>query len=198
MKKLFSIIGIALVAIVSRAQDLPTPSPELKADVISFIQNVEASRSITLAVYPTYAPGITANKWGYGAALLCPASAITALSSNGIAQHAFGGLRIDSIGGGFYASTVAVGAKGDFQLWGHNFTIFGESGVNIPMSGAGANNFVPGAMVGTGINTHILSFGTANAASVKPGSFDVFVCAEKWTQFSGYVLHTGPTLTWSF
>lgn len=191
------IIGVALVATVTHAQDL-TPSPELKAAAISFVQNVESSRSVTLAVYPTYAPGITAAKWGYGAALVCPAAAITALESNTIAQHAFGGLRIDSIGGGFYASTVAVGAKGDFQLRGHNFTVFAESGVNIPMSGAGAKDFSPGAMVGSGLNTHIYSFGKTDATGRKAFSFDAFVCAEKWTQFSGYVLHAGPTLTWHF
>lgn len=199
MKTKISIIGIALAAMVNiHAQDLPSVSPELKTAVISFAQNVEATRSVTLAVYPTYAPGITDNKWGYGAALVCPTSAITALESNTIAQHAFGGLRFDSIGGGFFASTVAVGAKGDFQLWGHNFTIFAESGVNIPMSGAGDKNLSPGAMVGTGLNTHLLSFGKADATGAKPFSLDAFACAEKWTQFGGYVLHAGPTLTWHF
>ncbi len=198
MKKLLSIIGVALIATVTQAQTIPDPSPELKAAAVSFVQNVEATRTVTLAVYPTYAPGITAAKWGYGAALICPASAITALESNTIAQHAFGGLRFDNIGGGFYASTVAVGMKGDFQLWGHNFTIFGESGVNIPLNGAGAQNFAPGAMVGTGINTHILSFGKADANGLKSFSVDAFVCAEKWTAFSGYVLHPGISGTWHF
>lgn len=189
--------SLLLFTLLGRSQGLD-PSPQLKTAAISFVQNVEASRTVTLAIYPTYAPGITTAKWGYGAALLCPASAITALESNTIAQHTFGGLRFDSIGGGFYASTVAVGAKGDFQLWGHNFTVFAESGVNIPMSGAGAENFAPGAMVGTGLNTHIYSFGKTDANGIKPFSFDAFVCAEKWTQFSGYVLHAGPTLTWHF
>jgi hypothetical protein len=199
MKKLLSIIGVAaLLATSSQAQTIPMPSPELKAAAISFAQNVEATRTVTLALYPTYAPGISTAKWGYGAALICPASAITALESNGIAQHTFGGLRVDRIGGGFYASTVAVGMKGDFQLWGHNFTIFGESGVNIPMSGAGGNNLNLGAMVGSGINTHIYSFGKADDSGSQPFSLDAFVCAEKWTQFSGYVLHAGPTLTWKF
>lgn len=174
-------------------------SPEVKSNVISFVQGVEAAKSLTVAVYPTYATGLTGSaKWGAGIAAMYPLNGIGALSNNVVAQHTFTGLRFDLMGGNYYASTVALGAKADFQLWGHNFETFVESGANIPLSGAGNNNLAVGAMVGTGIQTTVLSFGTADANGIKPGSLTVFAVAEKWTLYSGYVLHPGVALTWSF
>lgn len=192
------VLSLFAVSTVFGQETVPiTPanvSPELKAAFLSFYQDVSAAKTVTLALYPTYSPSITtASKWGYGAALICPVSAISALESNSIAQHTFGGLRFDSLGSQFFASTVAVGAKGDFQIYGHNFTLFAESGANIPLSGAGNNNKALGAMVGSGVDTRLFTFGKN-----KQGSLDFFVCAEKWTLFPGYVLHGGPTITFGF
>lgn len=206
MKKLLSSICIAVfLAATSHAQvtNLPTTlTPEAKAAVLSFAQNVEAEKTITVAVYPTLAPSIVVdgkkNVWGAGIAAICPLDAISALSNNVVAQHAFAGLRFDLLGGKYFASTVALGAKADFQLWSHNFTAFGESGANIPLAGAGDNNIAVGAMVGSGIETRLFSFGKANASGIRPGSLSVFGVVEKWTLYPGYVLHPGASLTWSF
>jgi hypothetical protein len=195
---LFATTGFAQVTNLNQIQ----ATPEVKAAAISFYQGVSASHSLTVAVYPTYAPSIVVDgkksQFGAGIAAIYPLDGINALSNNVVAKHTFAGLRFDLIGGKYFASTVALGAKADFQLWSHNFTVFGESGANIPLSGAGNNNVALGAMVGTGIETRLFSFGKPDANGVKPFSIDIFVLAEKWTLYSGEVFHGGPVLNWSF
>lgn len=208
MKKLLSSLCVAatlVLATLTNAQEtnLPTSlSPEAKTAAISFAQNVQAAKSLTVALYPTIAPGIVVDgkksQLGAGIAAMYPMDGFNALSNNIVAQHTFAGLRFDLIGGKYFASTVALGAKADFQLWGHNYTVFGESGANIPLSGAGDNNLALGAMVGTGLETRVWSFGKADANGIKPGSLCVFGVVEKWTLYSGYVFHPGVSVTWNF
>lgn len=193
MKKYLSIIGIALAAMVTHAQD----NSEIKTAVISFAQTVSTNRSITAAVYPSYAPQIVVDgkkdNFGFGAAVLTPVSIIPGLSGisdNAIVQHSFVGLRFDFMAHQAFASTVGVGMKGDFQLWGHNVTAFAQTGANIPFSGFGVKNGEIGAMAGGGLYTSIWKF--------THGSLGIQVSAEKWTQFQGEVFHGGPVLNISF
>lgn len=184
-------IGVALLAAtVTHAQD----NAELKTAVISFAQTVSTNRSITAALYPSYAPSIVVNgkkdNFGFGAAVLTPVALVPGLSDNTIAQHSFVGLRFDYLAHQAFASTVGVGMKGDFQLWGHNFTAFAQTGANIPFSGFGQKNGEIGAMAGGGLYTEVYKF--------THGSLGIQVSAEKWTQFQGEVFHGGPVFTLSF
>ncbi len=204
------IIGLMLLTGISAFSQTVVNTPAtstnvdntIKAAFISFLQDVETNRAISLTVYPTYAPGIVVNgksdSFGLGIAALVPASALPALSGNVLAQHAFAGLRFDYLAGQAFASTVAVGLKGDFQIYGHDFELFAESGANIPLSGFGQNNENVGAMVGGGGYTSLLSFGKAQADGTKAGSLGLFVAMEKWTQFKGEIFHGGPVVNWKF
>ena len=127
-----------------------------------------------------------------GVALLTPSQDITpsGIASNAIVQHTFVGLRFDYLAHQAFASTMAVGIKGDMQLWRHNFEGFFHSGANIPFSGFGIHNGDIGAMVGGGVYTSIFTF--------THGSIGFQGSAEKWTQFTGAVFHFGPVanFTW--
>jgi hypothetical protein len=185
------LIGVAsLIATVSNAQT----NDQVKAAVVSFAQLVSTNRSITAAVYPSYAPQIVVNghkdNFGFGAAVLTPLALLPGLADNTIAQHSFVGLRLDYLAHEAFASTVGVGMKGDFQLWGHNFTAFAQTGANIPFSGFGLHNGDIGAMAGGGLYTSLYTF--------THGSLGIQVSAEKWTQFQGEVFHGGPVLTLHF
>jgi hypothetical protein len=198
------IIGLMLINGIAAFGQTSTnvDNTKIKAAFLSFLQNVETNRTVTLAVYPTYAPGIVVNgksdSFGVGIAALCPVSAISSFSNNTLAQHAFGGLRLDYLAGQAFASTVALGMKGDFQIYSHNVEVFAESGVNIPFSGFGQNNVNVGAMVGSGAYTSLFSFGKVQPDGTKAGSVGLFVAIEKWTQFNGEIYHGGPVLNWSF
>lgn len=197
MKKLTLIIGVAaMLATVTHAQDNTPPSDnsQAKTAVISFAQTVSTNRTITATLYPSYAPQIVVNgkkdNFGFGAAVLTPVSLVPALQDSTIAQHSYVGLRFDYLAGQAFASTVGVGMKGDFQLWGHNFTAFAQTGANIPFSGFGLKNGEIGAMAGGGLYTELYRF--------THGSLGIQVSAEKWTQFQGEVFHGGPVFTLSF
>ncbi len=190
------------ISMLSGLAQTTSVSPELKTQIIGFAQQAYTNRDIAVAVYPSYAPNIVIDgkkdTLGLGIAVLCPASSISSLSDNTFAQHAFGGLRFDLLGGQFFASTVVFGVKGDFQIYKHDITIFGESGANIPITGAGNNNINLGAMVGTGLETEVLKFGKANVDGTKNGSLIVFGSVEEWTQFDSQVYHLGAAVNWTF
>ncbi len=192
MKKLLSLITCALLSVSAFAQT--NDNTQIKQDVIAFAQNVASNRSLTLAVYPSYAPDIVVNgrkdTFGMGVAALVPTTVVPALHGNAVAQHAFVGLRFDYLAHQAYASTVGVGLRGDMQLWGHNFEGFTQASANVPFSGFGIHNGELGAAVGGGIYTDIYTF--------SHGSLGLQISAEKWTQFSGFVLHGGPVLSISF
>ncbi len=191
MKKITTILAIvALFATVTHAQT----NDQLKAAVISFAQTVSTNRTITATLYPSYAPQIVIDgkkdNFGFGAAVLTPISLVPALADSTLAQHSYVGLRFDYLAHQAFASTVGVGMKGDFQLWGHNVTAFAQTGANIPFAGFGVKNGEIGAMAGGGLYTEIYHF--------THGSLGIQVSAEKWTQFQGEVFHGGPVFTLSF
>jgi hypothetical protein len=192
MKIKLAIIGLFAFALTAFSQ---TNNSELKSAFISFVQNVESNKAVSVAVYPGYAPDIVVNgkkdNFGLGIAALCPASALPALEGTTVGNHAFVGLRFDYLAHQAFASTVGVGVRGDFQIYGHNISAFAHSGVNIPFSGFGLKNGDIGAMAGGGLYTSVYKF-SDNA------SLGVQLSAEKWTQFQGYVLHGGPVFNWSF
>lgn len=194
----FSAIHVAIVfgllaAIGANAQST-TDNSQIKSAVIAFAQTVSTNREITATIYPSYAPSIVVNgkkdNFGFGAAVLTPVSLVPALSDSTLAQHSFVGLRFDYLAHQAFASTVGVGMKGDFQLWGHNVEAFAQTGVNIPFSGFGIHNGDIGAMAGGGFYTEVYHF--------THGSLGIQVSAEKWTQFQGYVMHAGPVFSLSF
>lgn len=202
-----AMLGILAAIALPRYAQAQTTNPgdiiqstNVRSEVLTFLQDVSAQKSISVAVYPSYAPDIKVDgkreNWGAGIALLVPATVIPALEDSSLASHAFGGLRFDMLGKQFFASTVAVGLKGDFQIYKHNFTIFGESGVNIPLAGSSETSV--GGMVGTGISTTLFTFGPKDADENRPGIFGLFAAVEKWTQFSGYVGHFGLNGTYRF
>lgn len=189
--KMFSICLALLIAPFVHAQDT---NAEIKGSIVTFIQNVTSNKSLTLALYPSYAPSIVVNgkkdTFGLGFAALTPVAMIPALSENVIAQHSYVGLRFDYLAHEAFASTVGVGMRGDFQLWGHNFDVFAQTGANIPFAGFGIKNGEIGAMAGGGGYTSLWTF--------THGSFGLQISVERWTQFSGYILHGGPVLNVNF
>jgi hypothetical protein len=191
MKKIISIIVMALAAMVTHAQDT---NAEIKSSVVSFYQLTASNRNLTVAAYPMYAPNIVVDgkkdNFGVGIALLTPVSAVPALQDNTMAKHSFVGLRFDYLAHQAFASTVGVGLRGDMQLWNHNFTGFATVGANMPFSGFGLKNGAIGGMAGAGGYTDIWKF--------THGSLGVQVSAEKWTQFPGVVFLGGPVLNISF
>jgi hypothetical protein len=200
MKKPITILAaLCLCASLAKAQT-PAPAPAdntaIKTAFLSFAQNVESNRSLTVALYPMYAPDIVVNgkpdTFGFGLAALVPATVIPSLSQSPVAQHAFGGIRFDYLAHQAFASTVSLGLRGDFQIKGHDFETFVHSGANIPFSGFGLHNGDIGAMIGGGAYTSLLTWGGGN------GSLGLQITGEKWTQFPGPVLLGGPVLNWHF
>lgn len=162
MNKISQIL-ISLILIVgikgAFAQDAVVASTPLEAvslvttnpwagRAIGFYQGVETNRALSVSLYPSYAPGLKINgkskPFGFGAAVLYPLS-----------QHTFTGFRADYLAGDFFAAQAAVGAKADFQLWGHTFTGFAVTSVLLPIQGAGDSNFTPGNATGAGITTEV-------------------------------------------
>ncbi len=191
MKTLLALIVSLGLCSAAFAQDT---NAVIKSSVISFAQLTATNRNLTIAAYPSYAPGIVVNgkkdPFGMGVAFLTPVSTIDALQANPIAQHTFVLLRLDYMAHQAYATTGTVGVKGDVQLWGHNFTGFGYAGANVPFSGFGVHNGDLGAVTGVGLYTDIYRF--------THGALGLQLSAEKWTQFSGEVFHGGPVLNISF
>lgn len=190
MKTLFAFLTCALLSVSAFAQT----NDQIKTSVISFAQLTASNKSLTIAVYPSFAPQIVVDghkdNFGFGAAVLTPVSLVPTLQDSVVAQHSFVGLRLDYLAHQAYASTVGVGMKGDFQLWGHNFEAFAETGANVPFSGFGVHNGDIGAMAGGGLYTSLWAF--------SHGTLGLQVSAEKWTQFQGEVFHGGPVLTIHF
>lgn len=183
MKKLLLIGVAALLATVSlNAQDTNTPTGSTKDRLLSFVQDASSTRSLVLAVYPSYAPDLInadgrKDQWGFGAAALYAVS-----------QFVYTGLRVDYLAGEFWAPSINVGLKADVQVFGLNFTPMAYTGAVVPLSGAGDKNGDWGYIVGGGVKARIWSgelFG-------KAASFDLAATAEKWSQFDGEVYHIAP------
>lgn len=198
IKFILSIFAVAFVTAV-KAQDATTgtrtDNSQLKSSVLTFVQEVESNRTVSVAAYPSYAPGIVVNgkkdTFGMGVAVLVPANVIPNLQGTVVGQHGYAGLRFDYLAHQAFASTIGVGMKEEFQLWSHNVTLFQQASANIPFSGFGVKNGVLGAALGGGLVTPIWQPTPNFGISLQ-------VSAEKWTQFQGAVYHGGPVLSWSF
>lgn len=163
MKKLALVIGfISFLNVSSKAID---------TNILSFEQGVLSNRTVIVSLYPSYAPSL-AKKWGFGAAAFYPLS-----------THTFTGLRMDYLSGDFFAAQANVGAKYNFQVFSHDFTVLGLTGALIPVQGVGADNFTPGAIVGIGLDTTVYQ----TTIATHPFSIDLAVEGERW-QVPGSVL----------
>ncbi len=188
MKTKFITLAAMLFAVAGMAQtETIVDNSAVKAAVISFAQGVSSNRVITATFYPSYAPSLD-KKWGFGAAVFYP-----------LGEHAFTGLRMDYLSGDFFAAQANVGAKADFQIYGHNFTTFALTGALIPLQGAGNDNFTPGAIVGAGVNTRIYQ----TTIATHPLTIDLAVEGERWqvpgSKLDGtFVMHIAPSITLSF
>lgn len=191
MKTKILIIGIALTAMVTHAQDTNAAA---KHAAIEFAQLTASNRNLTIAAYPMYAPDIVVNGkkdcFGMGLALLTPVAALPALQDNTLAKHSFVGLRFDYLAHQAFASTVGVGVRGDMQILSHNFTGFATGGANLPFAGFGVKNGDIGGMAGAGVYTDIWKF--------THGALGIQISGEKWTQFPGFVGLGGPVLNVRF
>jgi hypothetical protein len=161
-------------------------APDLKSSAITFVQGASDAKVISFAVYPSYAPGIVKDKWGIGVAALYPIAPVT------LDNHAFTGLRLDYIGGKFFAATASVGAKADVQLFGHTFTPFVVTGAIIPIQGAGNANAEVGFIAGGGVTTTIWKSADGKKA------VSLFGEVEHVTLFDGQIYHGGAAFTLHF
>ena len=178
----------ALFAAVTTQAQVSIP-PEIKTNAITFIQGVSAEKNITVALYPSYAPdfinksGIK-DQWGAGLAL-------TYHPQGAVGQYTFAGLRLDYLGGDFYAPSIAGGLKADVQVFGFNITPIAYTGAVIALSGAGNGNGEVGVIVGGGVKADVWNGKIAGLDA----KLSIFGAAEKWSQFDGMVYHIGPALT---
>lgn len=189
MKKLLITLTLALSCILPvKAQTNDT----WQSRALTFKQYVEDTKTLTVAVYPSYAPSLKIGgvdkPWGFGVAALYPLS-----------DHTFTGFRADYLGGDFFAAQANVGAKADFQIFGHNFTTYGVTGALLPIQGAGGDNFSPGYIVGGGVRTTIYQ------KQMKNGNFALGIGyeGERWqvpnTVLNGiFVHHVAVDATWRF
>ena len=182
MKKILSLIGVAaLLATTTYGQISETN----KTKVIAFAQGVSSAKSITTAVYPTFAPDLingdgNKDQWGAGVAAMYP-----------FGDFVYTGLRIDYLAHEFYAPSMEVGLKADVQVLGINVTPFTYTGVVVPLQGAGSQDGEFGAIIGGGAKVSVWSgqlFGLSSSLSIAGA-------AEKWTQFDGMIYHIAPVFT---
>ena len=93
MRKLLAIATLIALCFTAQAQTNDT----WISRALTFKQYVEETRTLTVAVYPSYAPtlkiGDTKKPWGFGAAAFYPLS-----------DHTFTGFRADYLGGDFFAA----------------------------------------------------------------------------------------------
>jgi len=154
-KTLITTIGVVAFALTTVQAQLVAPrvaAPPAADEnvpwwknIISFTQGVEAEKSLTLAVYPSYAPGLKLDtgqkaEWGFGAAAMYPIAT----------SHMLVGGRVDYLADIFWAPSVTVTPNLDFQFLGKNATLFGIGGATIPLQGTTEDGQV-GAVIGAGI-----------------------------------------------
>lgn len=160
----------------------PTPVPSITDRLKDLTENVEASHQISVLAYPGYAPDLkvngTSKPWGMGVALLYP-----------VGDYAFTGARLDFMGNNWFAPSVNVGLKADIQLFGYKVTPFTMAGAVMPLSGAGSQNTVVGAIVGGGFNALVWQSKDGRA------SLNIFAAVEKWTQYDGQIYRPGAAFT---
>ena len=161
-KTLITTIGVAalvLAAITTTQAQFSTgrlPAKEKDAapaawysDIIGFAQGVESGKQVSVAVYPTWTPGLTLAdgtkaEFGGGVAVGYPVGTSHVLTLG----------RLEYRGRQMFAPSVTLTPNADFQLFNHNFTLFGEIGGVVPTGGTAVNGQV-GAVVGAGVITTI-------------------------------------------
>jgi hypothetical protein len=194
MKKLFAPLGIAaLLAMTTLAQTNP-PLPVVEDDgltltnkfenrILGFAQEANQTRTLVTAVYPSYAPSLLVDgdkkAWGFGASVLYP-----------INDFLYTGLRVDYLGGNFWAPSINVGLKATVQVFGVNVTPMLYTGAVVPLSGAGDLNKEFGYITGGGATVAIWR----GKIFKKDAVLNLAASAEKWSQFDGNVYHISPVL----
>ncbi len=152
---------------------IPTP-------VENVIESIFNSKSLALAVYPSYGRDIVvngkSNPWGFGAALLYP-----------VAEYAYAGIRLDYLSGQLWAPSATVGAKYTLKNVWSKPTIFSVGGLVYTANQlrSGEQTSSVGAIAGIGIEDIVWQD--------KSGaySFSLFAEGEKWTNLPGTILHVG-------
>lgn len=191
MKKLNFYLYLCLLPFTAYAGEMVVNAPHPVGPPVtatwydSLADSILNAHGLALAVYPTYGRDIVANgqrnPWGFGIAAMYP-----------VAQYAYAGLRLDYLGGQFWAPSVTVGAKYTVDKLPFKPTVFTVGGLVIPLADAGEQNKSVGAIAGVGLN--------ANIYHSKDGTFtlDAFVEGEKWTNFKGVIIHPGIAGGWRF
>lgn len=167
----------------------PSNAVPVVVRIIDFNQGVSGSSNLNVAVYPSYAPDLInadgkSDQWGFGAAL-------TYSFRGDVGRYLFAGLRVDYLGGEFWAPSIAGGLKADVQLFGHNVTPFAYTGAIVPLSGAGSLDGEWGVIYGTGLKTDVWKgklFG-------KDARVGIGAAIERWDNFDGPVYHIAPVLS---
>lgn len=188
--KLTALIGIAalMLAMMATVHAQPSVSPEVKSNVVSFVQGVSAEKNITVALYPSYAPNLInkdgkSDQWGAGIAL-------TYHPAGAVGQYTFVGLRADWLGSEIGLASASGGLKADVQIFGFNVTPLAFTSATIPMSGTQEDGNW-GVAVGGGVKADLWKGKIAGLDA----KLSVFAVAEKWSQFDGMIYHLGPALT---
>jgi hypothetical protein len=185
MKKTLTtvLIGLALLATATAQEITNTVSKRF----VEFAQGASTFKSLTFAVYPSYAPElVTGGKkdlFGFGATALYP-----------LGNFAYTGLRVDYLGHEFWAPSINIGLKADVQIFGVNVTPMTYTGAIVPLSGAGNQNREVGYIIGGGASVSIWK----GKAFGKDASFALAAAAEKWSNFPGNVYHIAPVFTISW
>jgi hypothetical protein len=155
-----------------------TETTTIQEPFLKDIGGLFAARQASFAVYPSYDPyikvGGVSKPFGFGAAFLYPVS-----------DYAFAGVRVDFLGNTFWAPSAVVGAKYTLHNLPLTPTVFTVAGLILPLGGAGDQNKVANAVTGIGA-TAVLYHDSNDTFSV-----NAFVEGEKWTNFSGVIVHPG-------
>lgn len=186
MKKIAILIGVTAMLVTAQAQVPESVATNgTKAALIGFAQGVGQAKSVTVAVYPGYAPSLVVNgekkQWCAGIAALYPVS-----------EYSFAGIRLDYAGGQFWMPSCTVGVKADVQVLGHNVTPFVIGGAIFPISGSGDRDGQVGAIAGTGFTANIWQ------SEDTKKSLNLFYAAEKWTLFDGVIHRPGVAFSIKF
>ena len=180
MKKTTLTLSAVLLAATLSAQELTN---KIETRIIGFAQDTSAAKSVVVAIYPSYAPelqvGGKKQQLGFGLAALYPVS-----------QYVYTGIRVDYLGGNFWAPSINVGLKADVQLFGVNITPMLYTGGVVPLSGAGDQNKDWGYITGGGAMVSVWK----GTLFKKEASLTLAATAEKWSQFDGNVYHLAPVL----
>lgn len=181
MKKLaFALLLIPFLSVLAGIDEplpvlRPSPTPVIinEGTLVDFGNSVVAAKNITLGIYEAYKVD---GAWGYGITAGYP-----------LGKYFFVGLRLDALAGNWYAGSATAGAKYQFDFGGFKPTIFGLTGVNSPISGAGSKDQSVGAILGAGAYVPLWQSKDKDHRF----TFGVFAEGEDWTQYGKVLLVHG-------